>query len=712
MTIEYKDSKRIVALEADVATTEEAFSFTTTDTVNALWGNRIYGMKLLSGHSGLNKYIKKIKTYHPTNPTGSRLTTGTLYHVILDSSGTEIARSAGVSASSVSNNTYAETTLSSPVKLLENYTVGVTISTGSGSSYLGTSVNNNSSSPTNTTRYYKDESGTVTTSTSETIIMVFDSAPSSNKPTNVQDNSLLVEKDTARRYWFSEAPAPDLTYDDFPTSYSGWTKSSNDATKLVFSSNRANFSIGETYVDARAYGYDIGFDLDGDYCIDFDFTFTNTPFTSTGQAVAFTFGISTTTADVGGEDPTMNSEQTKIAGYPSGSYTYIYARAKSSAGTNASGNESNTAFPLNSSATQLRYGRLSRSGTTFKVQFFSESTRETEVANYSVTTTAQTVRYLYLKSYSQNSGQAWAGYLDNIKIYKDQSSPTLDTWINEFGITNGLMFGGVSTSSYANFSDSQSWNGVSWTAGGSLTGARQRGASAGTGSTSARYVNGYNDSPAPYPNSNRNESYNGTAWTSDTVHPQSVNNKGDGGCGTVDSMIVTGGHKNGTGDVNNYYKWTGSWTSIAQGITGSGGSISGTLTSALMTKSTSAQTWNGSSWTSSTATSTSRTFSPASGTSSTSGFRVFGTYANPFISTSESWNGTAWTARGSAPAGRVEAGCIPASTDSMMTLGGMQYHGASGSDLYSTDVYEYRKGTFTTGASFSNGRRSCGGAGS
>ena len=221
-----------------------------------------------------------------------------------------------------------------------------------------------------------------------------------------------------------EAPTPDLTYDDFPTSYSGWTKSSNDATKLAFSSNRANFSIGETYVDARAYGYDIGFDLDGDYCIDFDFTFTNTPFTSSGQAVAFTFGISTTTADVSGEDPTMNSEQTKMSGYPSGSYTYIYARAKSSAGTNASGNESNTAFPLNSSATQLRYGRLSRSGTTFRVQFFSDSTRETEVANYSVTTTAQTVRYLNLKSYSQNSGQAWSAYLDNIKIYKDQSSPT------------------------------------------------------------------------------------------------------------------------------------------------------------------------------------------------------------------------------------------------------------------------------------------------
>ena len=177
MTIEYKDSKRIVALEADVATTEEAFSFTTTDTVNALWGNRIYGMKLLSGHSGLNKYIKKIKTHHPTNPTGSRLTTGTLYHVILDSSGTEIARSAGVSASSVSNNSWAETTFSSAVKLLENYTVGATISTGDANTYLGIGVNNNSSSPTNTTRYYKDQSGNESTSTSESILTVFDSDP-------------------------------------------------------------------------------------------------------------------------------------------------------------------------------------------------------------------------------------------------------------------------------------------------------------------------------------------------------------------------------------------------------------------------------------------------------------------------------------------------------------------------------------------------------
>jgi len=172
-----KDTAKRYWFTPQTVDTEEAFSFTTTDTVGALWGNRIYGMKLLSGHSGLNKYIKKAKTYHPTNPTGSRLTTGTLYHVILDSSGTEIARSAGVSASSVSNNSWAETTFSSPVKLLENYTVGMTISTGDANTYLGIGINNNSSSPTNTTRYYKDQSGSASTATTETVLMVFDSDP-------------------------------------------------------------------------------------------------------------------------------------------------------------------------------------------------------------------------------------------------------------------------------------------------------------------------------------------------------------------------------------------------------------------------------------------------------------------------------------------------------------------------------------------------------
>ena len=46
-----KDTAKRYWFTPQTVDTEEAFSFTTTDTVNALWGNRIYGMKLLSGHS-------------------------------------------------------------------------------------------------------------------------------------------------------------------------------------------------------------------------------------------------------------------------------------------------------------------------------------------------------------------------------------------------------------------------------------------------------------------------------------------------------------------------------------------------------------------------------------------------------------------------------------------------------------------------------------
>ena len=139
--------------------TETAFSFTTTDTYNALWGDRIYGIKLLSGHSGVDKYIKDVRVHFTT----SSLSTGTLYYVVLDENYNEVARSNGVSASSISSG-WVTDSFSNAIQIKAGYTVGATISTGTASSWLGISTNNNQASPTNTERTFRETTGVFSTS--------------------------------------------------------------------------------------------------------------------------------------------------------------------------------------------------------------------------------------------------------------------------------------------------------------------------------------------------------------------------------------------------------------------------------------------------------------------------------------------------------------------------------------------------------------------
>ena len=258
----------------------------------------------------------------------------------------------------------------------------------------------------------------------------------STKPTDVQVGSRFEETDTRKMYHYNEQ-VPNLDYKSFPSDYAGWTKSPNDATKVEFSSNRANLSIGEASVDARAYGYDIGVDLDGDYCMDFELTMTNTPNNAGGgSATNFGMGLAVATSDVNGEAPSGYNEMWKLGGYTasgSSGYTYVYVTSRNSGGTTAGGSDANTSFPMPSSATNLRYGRMTRSGTTHRIQFFSDSARATTATtDFTATVVVQTLRYIFIKAFSQAQSPAWTGYLDNIKIYKDSIVPlTGNIWSEE-----------------------------------------------------------------------------------------------------------------------------------------------------------------------------------------------------------------------------------------------------------------------------------------
>ncbi len=574
------------------------------------------------------------------------------------------------------------------------------------------------------------------------------------KPTNVQDNSLFVEKDTARRYWFSITPANGYDVANISSDSKSSSGSSQSTLMLGLGFNadgtkayRVGYSVRSIFQYSLSTAWDIStasydsvsFSLPSPIAVPYGIEWNGdgTKFvvcdSSTGDLYQFSlstaYDISTTNSTPTTYDPSettspdaikFNSDGTKAFVIGQGNDTvYRYSLSTAYDISTMSYDSNSFTYPSGYYGTGLEFNS---DGTEMYLQDHVGNSlrRYTLSTAYDLSTASLTSSFSTSSQFSSQTTSSLTFSTDGTKLYiggygaNDQQYSTgtaeARTWINEFGVSDGLMFGGISTASYADYSDSQSWNGVSWTAGGSLTGARQNGASAGTGSTSARYVNGFNASPAPYPNSNRNESYNGTSWTSDTVHPDSVNNKIHGGCGTADSMLVSGGHKNGTGDINNYYKWTGSWTSItASGVSGAV-STSGTLNSALLTKTTSARTWNGTSWSTSTATSTSRTTASKSGISSSSGIRLFDwANTNPFNSTSEIWNGTSWSASGNTPSGRTDAGDIDVSTESMMTLGGQESWGGT---THTTTVYELRKGVFTTGASFSNSRRACGGAGS
>ena len=391
-----KENARRYWLTPQTVDTEEAFSFTTTDTVNALWGNRIYGMKLLSGHSGLNKYIKKIKTYHPTNPTGSRLTTGTLYHVILDSSGTEIARSAGVSASSVSNNSWAETTLSTPVKLEENYTVGVTISTGSGSSYLGTAVNNNSSSPTNTTRYYKDESGTESTSTSETILMVFDSDPATGI--------------SIPATWIMQPTFEDNTFSSGWTSTDPTNVNTNTTTKVI------DANVPSTGAQTGVLTYPLGYTLENNFVLEFKMEITSYTDNTDNTHQEIYIGMTNNTSAYNVSQQFIGMS---ISNAASGGNNDRYALQEfyNEALTANNGQGDSTNRP---NANDIRYHRISKSGSTLTYSIYSDSSYSTLVETISGTATdtySLNTISVKLRALDGTQNGVLTVEIDDIKIY-------------------------------------------------------------------------------------------------------------------------------------------------------------------------------------------------------------------------------------------------------------------------------------------------------
>jgi len=204
MAIKFLDSKRI-STSPSSATSVQGYSQLNAGTngwniaSGAGDGERL-SLQIVSGSSIIADPIKeiKMKLYKNSSPTD------TLYVRVRNSSDTILAEASKGASTLTGSLTEYTFTLNTGVILAQGDRINIEYTGSSGSGNIGCGVNNATEPSTVNCQKYD---GTSYSDIDRTPDWQFDSSPSTtisilqSKPTNVQDNSILVEKDTANRYW-------------------------------------------------------------------------------------------------------------------------------------------------------------------------------------------------------------------------------------------------------------------------------------------------------------------------------------------------------------------------------------------------------------------------------------------------------------------------------------------------------------------------------
>jgi len=216
--------------------------------------------------------------------------------------------------------------------------------------------------------------------------------------------------------------------------------------------------------------------------------------------------------------------------------------------------------------------------------------------------------------------------------------------------TSALVFGGHNDPPY--FTNTESYNGTSWTEVNDLNTAV--GINSGTGTqTSALSMAGEQVSG----NTAQVESWNGTSWTTTTSLNAARRDIWPAGSDNT-SALATGGRTPAAVGTRACEQWNGStWTEvndINDTKTRYGGAGNGTVTSALIsggysvptTRTTDTESWNGTSWTEVSDLNNVVSGNQGAGADNTSALSYGGSGAAPTYSPTtqtELWNGTSWT---------------------------------------------------------------------
>ncbi len=127
-------------MEAGSTGQDYTFSFTTTDAVSLIYGNRRYGVEIKAGHPAIDAVISDIEFY--ISKSGSP--TGSAYFKVYNSSGTQQATTAALDVSTLGGIGWTRLQLTSTHTIAAGDRIVCEFSGGDSSNYVGVGENNNS----------------------------------------------------------------------------------------------------------------------------------------------------------------------------------------------------------------------------------------------------------------------------------------------------------------------------------------------------------------------------------------------------------------------------------------------------------------------------------------------------------------------------------------------------------------------------------------
>ena len=268
----------------------------------------------------------------------------------------------------------------------------------------------------------------------------------------------------------------------------------------------------------------------------------------------------------------------------------------------------------------------------------------TTAGSWSTGGNLNTARYIaHNGAGTQTAGLVFGGFYP-IKSNTESYNGSSWTEVNDLNTARGASAaGGTQTSSLIGAGDiltgvtaaTESWNGTSWTNVSSLNTARRYLAGGIESGTAGVAFGGLIPPGSALGNT---ELYNGSSWTE--VNDLNTARRSLAGVGTSTAGLAMGGYV--AGNVANTETWNGtSWTEVADQNSAGGGAGFGTQNSALKSQgTTSTEIWNGSTWSPDTVTNTN--LSNRSGLGTTSAGLLAGGEA-PDSAATEEWIGAGLT---------------------------------------------------------------------